>query len=336
MFFYSDRVLNENINLSFPWHYRRSEFLGCMSFPVKALATKEINGSYKLQPQSCLTTPVQAIAMGENSQSSVEEVISIDEGAAIGAADQSSTYSTIPLSKKAIHQRDADENLFLRFLELDPPADAAGSGSSAAAIGGTGSSNNAAAIPANGTPDQRRKSTYRPSSGRTPFTITKRLARSSDKGYGFSIVWTHPPRIEKVEAGLSADKVGIVPGDFVIFVEKHNVVTMPEMDILNLIRSQGNQLTIEIFRRSSQTRPSNGLSAKMVAGRRQSLNFSNNQMMVDQATSKQATAVAAAMLEPRPSTACSNDVSYSIENTKRRLNLPQVTFSKEVGTGVIV
>lgn len=306
-----------------------------MSFPVKALATKEINGSYKLQPQSCLTTPVPAIAMGENSQSSVDEVISIDEGAAIGAADQSSTYSTIPLSKKAIHQRDADENLFLRFLELDPPADAAVSGSTAAAIG-TGSSNNTATIPANGTPDQRRKSTYRPSSGRTPFTITKRLARSSDKGYGFSIVWTHPPRIEKVEAGLSADKAGIVPGDFVIFVEKHNVVTMPEMDILNLIRSQGNQLTIEIFRRSSQTRPTNGLSSKMVSGRRQSLNFSNNQMMVDQATSKQAAAVAAAMLEPRPSTACSNDVSYSIENTKRRLNLPQVTFSKEVGTGVIV
>lgn len=263
--------------------------------------------------------------MGDHSQSSAEEVISIDECAAIGQGDPHSSYSTIPLSKKAIHQRDADENLFLRFLELDPVLDPATASSAALAAAA------ASATIANSASDQRRKSTYRPTTGRTPFTISKRLVRSSDKGFGFSIVWTHPPRIEKVEKGLSADQAGIIAGDFLIFVDKDNVVTMPEIDILNLIRSQGNNLNIEIFRRSSQMRPSNGTGNAANANfmRRSSITFSNNQMMVEQATSKQV-AQQQQQQEPRPSTACSYDVSESVGNTKRSLKLPQVTFSKEV------
>lgn len=311
---------------------------------MSSVTIKEINGSFKLQPQSCLNTPAQPIVanidtipptasvaaincatMGENSQSSVEEVISIDDGAA-GPMDQNSSYSTIPFSKKAIHQRDADENLFLRFLELDPPIEPVAGGS-------IGSHSN----------DQRRKSTFRPSPlGRTPFTITKRLTRTNESGYGFSIVWTHPPRIEKVEPGLSADKAGVLSGDFVIFVDKHNVVTMPEIDILNLIRSQGNTLCLEIFRRSN-IKPSNGVKSRVP-----SLTISNNQMMMEHQQSNLTPKAhqqhhqsqhhhkaSTSTLEIRPSTACSN-VSYSVEASKRRLNLPQVTFSKEVGTGVIV
>lgn len=257
--------------------------------------------------------------MGENSLSrgSLEEVTSIDDCAA------GSSYSTIPFSKKAIHQRDADENLFLRFLELDPIPDS----TTASSASGTtttitntianSSGPSAAALLAE---QQRKKSCVRPSNGRTPFTITKKLIRENDnRGYGFSIVWTHPPRVEKVEPGLTAEKCGIIPGDFVIFVDKHNVVTMPELDILNLIKSQGNTLLLEIYRRST-TKPSNGLKS------RNSVTISSNQMMVEQATPKQSTMA----LEPRPSTACSN--TYSMETTKRRLNLPQVTFSKEVKT----
>lgn len=338
-----------------------------MSFPVRTLAAqKDVNGSYKLQPQSCLTTPLPPalVAMGENSQStSVDEVISnnIDDGVLSGGGGDHMSSAPPPLSKKAIHQRDADENLFLRFLELDPIATNDPSAAPAAANGG------AAAAASGGTPDLRRKSTYRPSSGRTPFTITKKLTRNADKGYGFSIVWTHPPRIEKVETGMSADRAGIVPGDFVIFVDKHNVVTMPEMDILNLIRSQGSQLTIEIFRRSQQKgggggggltngQPNNGTavtangSRAAMAARRASLTIgagSNINQMMEHAVSTSTTinkqsmnsvATAVSGPEPRPSTACStNDVSYSMDLvTKKRLNLPQVTFSKEVGTGVIV
>lgn len=110
------------------------------------------------------------------------------------------------------HLKDAEENLFLRYLELDP-------------------TEGPDAIPA----ALQRKATGN-KNGRTPFTMTKKLCRAPKSGLGFSVVWTNPPRIECVEKGLSADKVGILPGDFIIFIEKHNVVTMPEIDILNLIR----------------------------------------------------------------------------------------------------
>lgn len=105
----------------------------------------------------------------------------------------------IAFSKKAQHQCDADENLFLRFLELDPPV----------------------------TDPQQKPPTY--TKGRTPFTITKKLMKLQESSFGFSVVWTHPPRIEKVEPDSSAEKVGMLPGDYVIFIDKYNVVTMPGM-----------------------------------------------------------------------------------------------------------
>lgn len=304
--------------------------MGCTSISVKDALNAEINGSFKLQPKSYLTARTPLIAMCENSQSSVEEAISnndeVDDiGNSAATSDQGGSISSIPLSKKAIHQRDADENLFLRFLELDPPQ-----------------TENVQSTPPAQTTDTRRKSTFKSGSipnatpqhtkgnpnGRTPFTITKKLTRTPEKGFGFSIVWTHPPRIEKVEAGLSADRCGIFPGDYVIFVDKHNVVTMPEMDILNLIKSQGNTLVLEIFRRTGSTR-------KFVNGakpRAPSLTVSannNDEIASETATPKQSST----SLAPRPLTACSNT---SMEISKRRLHLPQVTFSKEVGQGVIV
>lgn len=140
------------------------------------------------------------------SQSSVEEIVTaLDE---FDNELRKTTNKTI-LSQQ---QKDADENLFLRYLELDP-------------LEGPD------AIPA----ALQRKATGN-QSGRTPFTTTKKLMRLPRTGFGFSVVWTHPPRIERVEKGLPADKAGILPGDYIIFVDKHNVVMMPEIDILNLIR----------------------------------------------------------------------------------------------------
>lgn len=317
---FSKKITNiseiEQIHLYLPRFSRQNDQLNPVgSINANNNVTNNEIGSQPSQSKPCLTskpvhhpTSIQSTVMCENSQSSVEEIISIDDGAIGAVSDQNSTYATIPFSKKAIHQRDADENLFLRFLELDPDPDEV-----------------TATIPPivdpKSTPDQRRKSTYRPISGRTPFTITKKLIRTNDSGYGFSIVWTHPPRIEKVEPGLSADRVGLLPGDFVIFVDKHNVVTMPEIDILNLIRSQGSVLMLEIFRRSAN-RASNGISKSRVS----SLTISNTQPTEPPTPKQMATTT---MLEPRPSTACSN-VSFSMETSKRRLNLPQVTFSKEV------
>lgn len=314
--------------------------------------------------------------MGENSQSSVEEVISIDDGFTIGTGATGTTASgigsiggtvsqdaptsnagsattpstTIAFSKKAIHQRDADENLFLRFLELDPVIEPPVAGGAAApntatATTSTTTSNTTTEKPsssgASTSGSNRRQSSIKHNAGRTPFTITKRLVRTNDKGFGFSIVWTHPPRVEKVEAGLSADRSGIVPGDYVIFVDKHNVVTMPEMDILNLIRSQGNILLLEIFRRPNSSR-ANGIktsSLRVVShvSSNEDINLVPSSLQISsQVTAKTIVPTTPAMMAPRSSTACSN-ASVSVETTsKRRLHLPQVTFSKEVGRGVIV
>uniref|UniRef100_A0A182KGA1 PDZ domain-containing protein n=1 Tax=Anopheles christyi TaxID=43041 RepID=A0A182KGA1_9DIPT len=344
----------------------RSEFLGCLSFPIKNVTIQGINGVYRLQPQSCLTNPTTPIleTMCENSQSSMEELMNAEDS---GSAKATSTITSttvslaagaasgaighnggepISLSKKAIHQRDADENLFLRFLELDPSPDA--SLANSASVGqqtpatprrssiGTGG----LLKPATGTGTT--------SSGRTPFTITKRLARTGDRGFGFSIVWTHPPRVEKVETGLSADRAGILPGDYVVFVDKHNVVTMPEQDVLNLIRTQGNTLLLEIFRRPQSTgglqlpNRTNGVR-NMSSGQASLSNLGGIINSTANITTSNAscggTLAQADEGEPfartspspfgvaRSSTACSN---ISIETAKRKLHLPQVTFSKEV------
>lgn len=218
--------------------------------------------------------------MSDNSQTNVDEAIAQSEDLLVNGG------IPVTLSKKAIHQREADENLFLRFLEL-------------------------AAIDQSHNPI-----------GRTPYTMTKQLSRTADKGFGFSVVWTHPPRIEKVEAGLSADLNDIQSGDYVIFVDKHNVVTMPEADILNLIKAQGNSLTLEICRRTTATTTTTAVAAAAAA----------SVMPSEFLAPKPMTNPLAASL---PMTACSN-VSMALEANKQKLHIPQVTFSKEVGCGVIV
>lgn len=198
-------------------------------------------------------------------------------------------------SKKAQHQCDADENLFLRFLELDPPP----------------------------TDTQSRQSSLGKSNvnGRTPFTITKKLVKSPEHGFGFSIVWTHPPRIEKVEPVLSAEKSGILPGDYVIFIDKYNIVTMPELDILNLIRTQGNTLILEIFRR-----PTRQGSIKMIPPRLVTTAATNRQLSTDEESS----------IKPSQLWSSSAMSNTSLETTKKRLRLPQVAaISKEVSFQVL-
>lgn len=430
---------------------RRSEFLGCSTFPLSELLQPHAGttaGSYKLQAQGCppshhqsrenqhhqnhqshhtnqnasvsvsSTNPGEnpAKAGGEERENSTEmaaitatpqkaaatagtgtgsisvsgstaaaltlndEVISISID---GDPNQQAGQQPMRLSKKALHQRDADENLFLRFLELDPPADGNANSTTVGASGDktANSSSNAKANESNANhlngSASRRQSTMPNSTtgtggggsgsgrqtGRTPFTMTKRLTRTEERGFGFSIVWTHPPRVEKVEAGLSADRCGILPGDYVIFVDMHNVVTMPEADVLNLIRSQGSALTLEIFRRSgagattistaatatataiaaAPTKKIYGLDAGIGIG----IGVEDPLITTSLSTTSTAHPPGVVSLQrsassrvqtaaiSRPATACSGTTS-SIEAAKRRLHLPQVTFSKEVGKGVFV
>ncbi|KAK4881061.1 hypothetical protein RN001_004380, partial [Aquatica leii] len=284
------------------WHRdrscRRSEFLGCTSFTVKNVVKKDVSGSYRLLPLSTgrsqnvpiakqqfaqtFTDLLQSdtIVMGD-SQTTNEDIMSIDE--IDGELKKTSNSALINQ-----HQKDADENLFLRYLELDP-------------------TEGPDAIPA----ALQRKATGN-KNGRTPFTTTKKLMKGPKLGFGFSVVWTHPPRIERVEKGLPADKAGILPGDYIIFVDKHNVVTMPEIEILNLIKSHGSHITLEIFRRNVSR---------------------NGSMLSVRPLPPVSTGLPSTPLQAqhRPSTVESVH-TVSAECSKRRLNLPQVTFSAEKPT----
>nr|CAI5835968.1 unnamed protein product [Callosobruchus analis] len=198
-------------------------------------------------------------------------------------------------------QKYADEHLFLRYLELDPTegpdATCAATQRTAAAAAGGGAA---------------------PRQGRTPFTHTKRLVRSRPSGgFGFSVVWTRPPRVERVERGGAADRAGLLPGDYIIFVDRFNVVTMPEMEVLSLIRSCGNQLTLEVFRR-----PGGGGG---ITSRNGSLPTANKRLSASCAPlSRPSTA---APPTRRPSTVCSTTAHTTVTeygaagSQRRRLHL---------------
>ncbi|KAL2738015.1 uncharacterized protein V1478_002101 [Vespula squamosa] len=101
--------------------------------------------------------------------------------------------------------------------------------------------------------------------GRTPCSVTRRLIRQSAANqvsyvpWGFSLSWGRPPRVERVDSGSPAERSGLKPGDYVVFVETTNVVTKPRDEILGLIQAATNQLVLEVYRKggihSSQHRP---------------------------------------------------------------------------------
>ncbi|KAL1506135.1 hypothetical protein ABEB36_005555 [Hypothenemus hampei] len=280
-----------------------------MSFDVQDVCSKVIHGSYRLLPQAegrLGNVPITNDLIGNEihlhqdmedhnqeggcGESVIEEILNVD-----GRENElkRSTNKAI-LSEQ---QKYADEHLFLRYLELDP-------------IEGP------EAIPA----ALQRKATGN-KFGRTPFTQTKQLSRPPKSGFGFSVVWTHPPRIERVEKGLPAERAGILPGDYIIFVDKHNVVMMPEIDILNLIRSYGNQLTLEIFRRN----PFRNGSVPSVHQKSTTIVTPSSIKTDSNINIPSSTATTAIR---RPSTVCSTNAT-SIDYRRRKLNLPQVTFSSE-------
>ncbi|XP_073988009.1 protostome-specific GEF isoform X3 [Rhodnius prolixus] len=265
------------------WHRdrgnKKSEFLGCMSFAVKNVIRKEVNGTFRLLSQSCgriKNVPImtnseilwhqQTEVMANQSESSVEELLSIDDSE-VAQPVETAKEKRRKASKKEM-ERVQEDHMFLRHLELDPPEEVC------------------AGSPPSGP------------SGRTPFTTTRTLNRQHGSSYGFSIAWTHPPRIERVEAGLPAEQAGLRPGDFVIFVGKTNVVTLQEEEILQLIKSCGTRLILEVYRKTPSSR------GQLIGG-----------------------------VQQRSSTACSaattTATAASLELVKRRLHLPQVTFNSE-------
>lgn len=73
---------------------------------------------------------------------------------------------------------------------------------------------------------------------------------SGDFGFEKYIAWTKPCVISKIEKDSPADQCHLEPGDFIVFIDKANVVDVPRSEILDRI-SSSDVLTLEIFRRAS-------------------------------------------------------------------------------------
>lgn len=82
--------------------------------------------------------------------------------------------------------------------------------------------------------------------GRTPFTMTRTIAKQADETFGFEISWSKPPKINSVKE--NSMQSGLLKGDYIIFVGDTNIVTMPKENVIDLIKNQGNILVLEIYR----------------------------------------------------------------------------------------
>lgn len=152
---------------------------------MKNVLEKNIEGAFKLQPQSYLAKPAPLVAEFDEKLTKIEE-----------------TFNQI--------QEGKDDNLVLKYLELNSVDN------------------------------------HWQSDGRTPFTLTKTISKSNGDAFGFEISWTNPPRINSVRN--PSQNFDLRKGDYIIFVGDVNIVTMPKEEVIELIRKQENQLTLEIFR----------------------------------------------------------------------------------------
>lgn len=71
--------------------------------------------------------------------------------------------------------------------------------------------------------------------GQTPYTLSVRVPRGP-RGFGFSVTWSRPPRVERVDPGLPAANAGLQPGDYIIFVGSLNIVRLSEQEVMAAIK----------------------------------------------------------------------------------------------------
>jgi hypothetical protein len=154
-------------------------------------------------------------------------------------------------------------------------------------------------------------STFSNSKGRTPFTITEIISRQSDGTFGFEISWSKPPKIKSVKNQEST----LQPGDFMIFVGEQNVVTLMKEEIIELIRNQGDNLALEIYRSSEKT--------------------SSNEI-ISRLASQETPTTSSLSLDNLKKRA--NDLSETTPKSSKtcQFKQPKVYFTNSVGKGVIV
>ncbi|XP_023245428.1 uncharacterized protein LOC106636519 [Copidosoma floridanum] len=209
------------------WHRdrraRRSELLGCMTLPLPLSQDKEATWH-----------PLEA-GSGRNT-SSAPAIYGMQQQDAVGGGGGRGSVVSPPLSNRdgaesivtdnnnGSASGPTDDLTYLRHLELEP------------------------LDPLTGLPLHPG---FTARGGRTPCTVTRRLVRPAGNQvpWGFSLSWGRPPRVERVDPGSPAERSGLRPGDYVVFVESSNVVTQPRDDILELIQAATSQLVLEVYRR---------------------------------------------------------------------------------------
>lgn len=158
--------------------------------------------------------------------------------------------------------------------------------------------------------------------GRTTFTLTKRMTRLPGGNFGFTITWMQPPKIEIVEPNSPAEFCELKPGDHIVFVGNTNVVSMNELDILDLIVKQGDKLTFEVFRPTSATNSLCPIEELALLSTPISVKNISKSIISEESNEK--------LNGPF-------DLGQSIcETPKKRVNLPKIAFNENIGSGVFV
>ena len=83
-------------------------------------------------------------------------------------------------------------------------------------------------------------------------TVSLELIRrpNSGRGFGFSVTWSRPPRIEKVEQGSPAEKAGVHVGDYIISIGDQNVMHSSESEVMDLIMRSLVRLPLKVYRKN--------------------------------------------------------------------------------------
>ncbi|KAG5681250.1 hypothetical protein PVAND_010701 [Polypedilum vanderplanki] len=154
--------------------------------------------------------------------------------------------------------------------------------------------------------------------GRTPLTISRVIQRQSNANFGFEISWSKPPRINSI--CNEQLKSGVRKGDYLVFIDEINVVSMPKKDVIELIKKQGEFLKLEIFRPTEKL-SSNEIIEKLAA---QSTPIANKNVSSLSHESRSILLPASNLMEtPKSHKSC-------------HFKQPKVYFQPSVGKGIFV
>jgi C-terminal processing protease CtpA/Prc len=148
------------------------------------------------------------------------------------------------------------------------------------------------------------------------------MTRLPGENFGFTITWMQPPKIEDVKPESPAEICGLLPGDHIVFVGNHNVVTMNELDILDLIVKQGDNLIFEVFRPTSAKNSFCPIEELALLSTPISVKDFSKSIIREDSNEK-----------------CNGfiDLDQTIcETPKKRANLPKIAFNENIGNGVLV